>query len=122
MKSKNALLALVVFVLGSLVTTSAFADRRHHHRHHHSGVRLGVFVGPGFFYDPPYYPYYRYPRVVVAPPPAPVYYIERPAEQTAPSLPAGYWYYCNESRAYYPYVRECPGSWQQVAPAPQPSN
>ena len=118
MRSANAIFALIVFLLGTLVSTWALADRRHYHRHHHSGVRLGVFVGPGFFYGPPYYPYYHYPRVVVAPPPAPVYYIERPTEQGASSLPAGYWYYCNEAKAYYPYVKECPSSWQQVAPQP----
>ena len=29
------------------------------------------------------------------------------------------WYYCQGSNAYYPYVRECPTGWQQVAPQPQ---
>ena len=118
MRSRNAIFGLVVLVLGTLVATSAFADRRYYrNHHHHSGVRLGVFVGPGFFYGPPYpYPYYHYPRVVVAPPP--VHYIERTPEHAGSSLPAGYWYYCNEAKSYYPYVKECPSSWQQVAPQP----
>ena len=30
----------------------------------------------------------------------------------------GYWYYCESSDGYYPYVKECPGGWQRVAPRP----
>ncbi len=26
------------------------------------------------------------------------------------------WYYCAESQAYYPYVKQCAAGWQQVAP------
>jgi hypothetical protein len=28
------------------------------------------------------------------------------------------WFYCPEAGAYYPYVQQCPGGWQQVAPQP----
>ncbi len=115
MKPANAIFALVVFVLGFIVSTSALAQHRHHQRHG-GGVSLGVFVGPGFFYSPP--PYYYQPRVVVVPAPSPVYYIERVGEQPAASLPQGYWYYCGESKTYYPYIKECPGGWQPVAPQP----
>lgn len=41
----------------------------------------------------------------------PVTYVER--EQPAEPV---WWYWCNESRAYYPYVKDCPGGWQRVAP------
>jgi hypothetical protein len=39
-------------------------------------------------------------------------------EQSGPS----YWYYCETAKAYYPYVRECPGGWLTVLPqaAPEP--
>jgi hypothetical protein len=30
----------------------------------------------------------------------------------------GYWYFCPQSNAYYPYVQECPGGWQPVLPQP----
>jgi hypothetical protein len=30
------------------------------------------------------------------------------------------WYFCPNSNAYYPYVRECPGGWQRVPAQPQP--
>jgi len=29
-----------------------------------------------------------------------------------------FWYFCPGANAYYPYVRECPGGWQRVAPQP----
>jgi len=32
--------------------------------------------------------------------------------------PAYYGYFCCESGAYYPYVTQCPGSWQRVNPQP----
>ncbi len=34
--------------------------------------------------------------------------------------PQGTWYYCAESKTYYPYVKECPGGWQRVTPQPAP--
>ena len=84
----------------------------------HGGTR--VFIGGGLgwwgwpgWWDAPY-PYYAAPPVVV--PPAPTEYI-----QQAPAPPQqAYWYYCQNAGAYYPYVKECPGGWIQVVPAPTP--
>ena len=57
-----------------------------------------------------------YPAPVVVQP-APVTYVEQaPAAQA--QAPASYWYYCSDSRAYYPYVKDCPGGWQRVSPQP----
>jgi len=56
-----------------------------------------------------------------APPAAPTTYIEQGSPETAPApQPQGYWYYCAESKTYYPYVKECAGSWQRVTPQPPP--
>lgn len=89
---------------------------------HHSHVHFGLFIGaPAFAYWPYYYPYppayYYYPPALHVPAAAPVY-VERgaPAEQPA----AQWWYYCADARTYYPYVRQCPGGWQRVAPQPPP--
>lgn len=51
------------------------------------------------------------PPVWIAPAPT---YIERssPVEPAAPV----WWYWCADARTYYPYVKECPGGWQRVAP------
>lgn len=88
---------------------------------HHGGFHTRVFIG-GAFFAPWYFPapYYYYPPAYY--PPAyypPAYYppATEYVEPQAPPAPA-YWYYCPGSRAYYPYVRECPGGWQQVSPQP----
>jgi hypothetical protein len=47
-------------------------------------------------------------------------YIERPKQKASPRS-SGVWYFCPESNAYYPYVRECPDGWEKV-PAQPPSN
>jgi hypothetical protein len=97
------------------------------HGGYHGGVRFGVYLGgpvfwPGYYYPPAYFPRYYspyyppyYPPVVV--PPSPSVYIEQGSSQTAPA-PSNWWYYCADSNAYYPYVKECPAGWQRVAPLP----
>jgi hypothetical protein len=53
---------------------------------------------------------------------APTVYVEQPAMAPAAPAPApaptNFWYYCGASKAYYPYVKECPGGWQKVLPQP----
>ena len=89
--------------------------------HHGPRVVVGVGFGPywGPYWGGPYWasPWYyppivAYPPVVVAPP-APAQYVER-----AEPLQSGYWYYCEGSHGYYPYVKECPSGWKAVPPAP----
>lgn len=53
----------------------------------------------------------------VAAAPAPVF-IERDPP-AAPAAPV-WWYWCDEAKAYYPYVQECPGEWRRVPPQPVP--
>ena len=64
------------------------------------------YYGPGPYYYPPSY-YYDNPPAYVEPG-----YV--PLEQA----PASWWYYCQGSNTYYPYIKECPGGWQRVAPQP----
>ena len=122
---------LAVALVAIAAGLPAFAHHGHHHHHHHWGVRVGFgFGAPAFYYPryyyPPYYypPYYYYPRVVTVPA-APVY-VER-GDSYAPSAPSapsaqtqGYWHYCPEAKAYYPYVKQCAGGWQKHAPTPPP--
>ena len=49
----------------------------------------------------------------------PTVYVEQGPAQAAPQPAQHYWYYCADSRAYYPYVKDCPGGWQRVSPQPQ---
>lgn len=113
MKRAKAVLMLSAVLLGAAASAPALAW-------HGGGVRFGVVVGAPFYpwYYPPYYgPYYSpyyYPPAVPA---APTTYVEQGGAQSAPPR-TSYWYYCAESKTYYPYVKECPGGWQRVAPQP----
>jgi hypothetical protein len=85
---------------------------------HGGGFGARVFIGGALFaplfwpyYAPAYYPPAYYPPAYY-PPAAPQYVEPEPAPA------ASYWYYCPSSQGYYPYVRECPGGWQRVAPQP----
>jgi len=92
--------------------------RRGHHGGHHSHSRLGLFIGAPLLWTwpPPYYAYS--PSVIAVPSPPPVYIERRGYDEAAPAREQGYWYYCHGSEGYYPYVRECPGGWERVAPTP----
>jgi hypothetical protein len=111
---KKLAFAVAIVAAGALGASPAFAW------HHHSHVAIGVGLGfgpywgwPGpYYYPPAYYP----PAVIVAQPAAPTQYVER-AEQPQ----SGYWYYCETSRGYYPYVKDCPSGWKAVPPAPPPA-
>jgi hypothetical protein len=118
-----------VALLASVLAGNTWADGYYHdrpHRHHpYRSVELGVYLGSPWAYPPYAYPYTVYgpqrvylPPVVVSPPPV---YIEQAPVPSAPlvtSPEAGYWYYCSAAQAYYPYVKQCPGAWQKVAPQP----
>ena len=113
-----ALVAAIALLAGSPMPGQAAAR-----------VFVGVGVGVPFWYPYPFgypfgypygYPYpYAYPYPVYSPPVVrqPPVYVQ-PQVQTAP--PPQYWYYCQGSQAYYPYVKECPGGWMQVVPQPSP--
>lgn len=105
---------------------SHFQSHHHHGGHHHSTTFVGVGFGFAYpwswygYYPPPYYyPGYYYPQPV-AYPAEPVTYVEQSAP--AQTEPAGWWYYCETSRTYYPYVKECPNGWQRVPALPPPPN
>jgi hypothetical protein len=92
------------------------------------GVGVGpVWWGPGWWgpgwWGPGWWgPGWRGPQSVVVP--GSVTYIEQGGGQVdaapGPEPPGHWWYYCADAKAYYPYVRECPGGWQRVAPQPPP--
>jgi hypothetical protein len=111
MNRVKAVLALCAVLLGAAASAPAFAW-------HHGGVRFGVVIGAPFYpwyYPPYYYPYYPpYPAV----PAAPTSYIEQGSAQ--PARGSSYWYYCEASKTYYPYVKECPAGWMRVVPQAAP--
>ena len=123
MKTRRIVPVLALVLATAVVAAPAYAGGRYHGGHYHGGSRivfgLGVGLGyPWYPYGYGYYPYYA-PAYAYYPPyavqPQPQVYVEQPQVQQ----PAGYWYYCSDSRAYYPYVKDCAAGWQRVAPQPQ---
>ncbi|MGF7133595.1 hypothetical protein P3T40_005086 [Paraburkholderia sp. EB58] len=93
-----------------------------------NAAHVGVFIGGGgYYYAPgPYYYPYPYPPAVAVPVPVPAQpqeYVEQgqagaaPA-QAAPGQQSATWYYCDDSKTYYPYVKSCSSGWRPV-PAQQ---
>jgi hypothetical protein len=105
----------------------AYRGHGTYYRHGHSHIGVGVyFGGPWWYYPyPSYYPPYAYPYYyppAYSEPPYPTEYVERESAPAAPQRADPYWYFCPESNAYYPYVKQCPGGWQRVAPSPPPGS
>lgn len=115
MKTVHVALISIILLLGWAASGSALAHGR-------VGVYVGVpFFWPGYYsapyYATPYYAPYYYPPAVQ--PSGPTTYIERGAYEAAPAQAPGNWYYyCVAAKGYYPYVKQCPGGWQRVAPQP----
>ena len=105
---KIAVLGVLAF--GCMLAGSANAAR--------FGLAIGVplwgpgYYGPPAYYSPPaYYPppvYYPSPVYEASPPPVLVQ--QSPAQEN-------YWYFCKESKGYYPYVQTCPSNWMKVVPS-----
>jgi hypothetical protein len=137
--------AVLAMLIGWGASGVAWAQRGSHSGGHFSGghvsgghhfgghANFGVFLGAGLlwpwyygpYYAPYYYPYSYYPPMVEVPS-GPQVYIEEesvalapPPQQRAPAqAPTSWWYFCQKTQSYYPYVKECPGGWQKVAPQP----
>ena len=117
---RNVVFAALLAVAGVVASAPALAGGGHGHSHVSVGVGFGFGYpywggpwGPWGYYP---YPYYGAPTVVVQ---QPVTYVEQNQQAAStPAADAGWWYYCDQSKGYYPYVRECPGGWQRVPPAP----
>jgi hypothetical protein len=109
-------------------------DGRWRHGWHEGRVGWWWVVGGlWYFYPSPVYPYpdfyappvvveqqppivvQQQPPVVVQQAPAPT---APPAIQVAPPQPAQNWYYCEPSKAYYPYVNSCATGWKVVPASP----
>lgn len=126
--SPKVILMSVLVLFGAVASGATMAQHHGHGGNVRFGFYLGVpLYGPGYYPAPYYaYPPYPYPVPTYGYPPAPAssppVYVEQsaPPAASAPAQPQGEWYYCADSKTYYPYVRECPGGWQRV-PAQPPS-
>jgi hypothetical protein len=89
--------------------------------HGHGGGGAGVVIGPGVWWGDPWWwgptgPYYGYPYYGDPYYDSPYYAAPPVYIQQQPAPPPAYWYYCPDSRTYYPYVKECPSGWLTVVP------
>lgn len=129
-----------VLLLGMFVTgMSGMAIAGHggrgghggHRGHGNVGVRIVVdpflfapryyprpYYYPSYHYAPYHYAPYYYPPAVVTVPATPPVYIERDEDAGPAPRASASWYYCTDPQGYYPYVEQCPGGWQAVAPHP----
>lgn len=127
-KLRKLVFTSALVLLGFVASGTALAQHHGGHGHYygghgHFGFYFGVPIyGPAYYppyYSPYYLPPYYYPPAAVVPYSPPVY-IEQgntlPAQ--APAQGQGDWYYCAASKAYYPYVTECPAGWQRVPAQP----
>lgn len=112
----RALRAIVVVAL-ALCAAAASAPAFAHRFHGHSRAHFGLFFGAPLFWDPYYPAPYYYPPTVVVPQSPPVY-IEQGEQGAQAPAEQGWWYFCRESNAYYPYVKHCPDGWERVSPQP----
>ncbi|HKT97173.1 MAG TPA: hypothetical protein VJS30_11650 [Paraburkholderia sp.] len=111
-------------ILGAAMAALACASGAAH------AARVGVFIGGGvpYYYPVAPVPYYYAPApVIVAPPPQAPDYIEQgqPQAQAPDADDSGNsdtWYYCDASKTYYPYVKQCSSGWRSVPAQPAPSN
>jgi len=118
-------LVVSLLVCGLAASGYALADRDHGHGHGWARGGFGVYVSPWWGYPGyapgyvpgPYYPYYYPPQVITVPSSPPVY-IQQDEPPGASAPQNSYWYYCRNPQGYYPYVKQCPGGWQAVAPQP----
>lgn len=124
---KRTIITAGLFIFVLLVSGTALAQRHGHGHRYHVGPIVGLALGgPAFWYGYPgyYAPYSSYYGPYVSSrriTPTVVYVEKGELVAVAPAAPApqqNWWYYCADAKAYYPYVKECPGGWQRVAPQP----
>lgn len=88
-------------ICGALAVAGLMASgATYAHPRFYGGVVIGgpIWVPPPVYYPPPVY-------IDRGPPPV---YVEQQRQD--------YWYFCSESRSYYPYVQSCPSAWMRVVP------
>ncbi|UFS70744.1 hypothetical protein LPW11_00805 [Geomonas sp. RF6] len=110
--SRIALVVFAVILAGAVPASARGYGHGHGHGHGGASVYIGPVWGP-LWWGPTYY--YPPPRTVVIERSPEVYVQQAPAPEASQ-----YWYYCQDAKAYYPYVKQCPGGWQTVTPAPPP--
>lgn len=111
MKKFGLIFLTILFIITGLMVEGVQA--------HWRGPYHGGWRGPGIFFrfpvvvGLPLFPFGYYPRppVVVR---QPQVFVQPTQENT------DYWYYCENPKGYYPYVKNCPYGWMKVVPNTNP--
>ncbi len=113
---KRILLVVILTFVGSMMMAMPSVQAQDNCGYGYGGYGFGGYgLGYPFYYPPAY----AYPPTVVVPTTPPVYIQQQQAQPVQPAQPqTNYWYYCQNPDGYYPYVKNCPGGWLQVAPQP----
>lgn len=135
---------LLLAAFATLISFFVISTPAEAHGRFRSGVYLnfgvpwpGYYWGPRYYYPRAYYDdyYYDAPPAVIVQRREPPVYIERsdvegthaaPTTEAAPTTPNPqqlqhqWWYWCQSSEKYFPYVKECPGGFQRVPAQPSP--
>ena len=119
-------LSILSTVIALLMTSVTPGQAEHYHGGGGWGPLLGLGLGLGlmelsrpYYYPYPYVGYYSSQPIVIQQQNPDVY--AQPLPQYAPTQQTQeppYWYYCKESQAYFPYVKQCPQGWMKVVPTP----
>lgn len=111
----GVMLTAMALLLGSALPGHAWGGYGGHHGYGHHGYGYGGYGYGGYGYRSHYgygtygyrYPYRNYPYAAPkVSPQQPTVYVQQQA----------YWYYCENAKAYYPYVQQCPSGWVRVVP------
>lgn len=140
-------LPLLLAAFATLLSLFAISTPAEAHGRIRGGVFLNFGVpwpgywgywGPRYYYPGPYYYYddYYAPSTVIIERRSPPEYVEKadvegrsapssePATAAAPApsqvRPTNWWYWCESSKKYYPYVKECAGGFERVPPQAVP--
>ena len=108
MKKIGLTFLIVLFVTGMMVEG---VQARWHGYYRGWGPR--IYLGLPIDVWPPFYPYGYYPA-------PPVVVRQSPVYLQAPQNEPYYWYYCENPKGYYPYVKNCPYGWMKVVPNTNP--
>jgi hypothetical protein len=101
---------MVLILVSSMSVYAWHGGHGGHGGHFEGSIWIGPGWGPGWW--GPTYSYYAEPPVVVQQ--SPEVYVEQAPQSEEPS----YWYFCQNPKGYYPYVKQCPNGWMKVEPSP----
>ena len=124
----------ILSILTAVLMASVIPGHAEYYRGHHGGggwgpgwgpvLGLGLGLGLLELSRPHYYPYqytgYYSSQPIIIQQRIPDVYLQPAPQYAPPQQPQEppYWYYCKESQAYFPYVKECPQGWMKVVPTP----